>query len=58
MDQQLVKFLMSEGIRPDAIETPFFINFVDSIAEHGPSYKLPHSLNITLQLVSNIKKKL
>ena len=57
MNQQLVKFLMSEGIHPGAIETSFFINFLDSVAEHSLGNKLPHSLNITLQLASNIIKK-
>ncbi|XP_059433741.1 uncharacterized protein LOC132166902 [Corylus avellana] len=57
VDQHLVKFLVSEGIRPRAIESPFFKNFVNGVAEHGPSYELPHSRNITLKLAPNIKNE-
>jgi hypothetical protein len=57
VDQQLVKFLMSEGIRPGAIKSPFFINFVNGVVEHGPGYKLPYCLTIESKLMPNIKKE-
>jgi hypothetical protein len=57
VDQQLVKFLMSEGIHLSTIELPFFINFVNGVAEHGPGYKLPCCLTIESKLKPNIKKE-
>lgn len=57
VDQQLVKFLRSKGIHPLAIESPFFINFVNGVAEHGLDYKISHCFTITSQLTLNIKKE-
>jgi hypothetical protein len=57
VDPQLVKFLMLEGIHFGAIKSPFFIKFVNGVAEHGPGYKLPYCLTIKSELVPNIKKE-
>ncbi|XP_059462538.1 uncharacterized protein LOC132191504 isoform X1 [Corylus avellana] len=57
VDKQLAKFIMSSGICLDAIQSPRFKDFVNGVAEHGPSYELPSSLILKSRLIPNIKKE-
>ena len=39
--------MILDSICSDAIESPFFNDFVKGVAEYGPGYELPSSLTLS-----------
>lgn len=57
VDRKLAKLLILDSICSDAIQSPFFNNFVKGVAEYGPGYKLPSSLTLKSLIMPGIKKE-
>lgn len=57
VDRKLAKLLILDSICSDAIQSPFFNNFVKGVAEYGPGYELPSSLTLKSLIMPGIKKE-
>ncbi|KAG2672245.1 hypothetical protein I3760_13G030900 [Carya illinoinensis] len=55
LDKQLARFFFSFGIRPKAIVSPIFEDFVKSIVEYGPGYQLPSPFTLAKELMLDVK---
>ena len=57
VDRKFAKLLMLDSICSDAIQSPFFNDFVKGVAEYGPGYELPSSLTLDNTLVLRRKSE-
>ncbi|KAK7855131.1 hypothetical protein CFP56_029370 [Quercus suber] len=57
VDQRFAKLLILDSICSDAIQSPFFNDFVKGVAEYGPGYELPSSLTLKSLIMPGIKKE-
>ncbi|KAB1213327.1 hypothetical protein CJ030_MR5G003603 [Morella rubra] len=57
VDKHLAKYFLSEGIHLEALQSPFFIDFVKGIAEYGPGYELPSFSSLKSQLIPDVSKE-
>ncbi|KAL0007769.1 hypothetical protein SO802_009271 [Lithocarpus litseifolius] len=57
VDQRFAKLLILDSICSDAIQSPFFNDFVKGVAEYGSGYKLPSLLTLKSLIRLGIKKE-
>ena len=57
VDRKFAKLLILDSICSDAIQSPFFNDFVKGVAEYGPGYELPSSLTLKSLIIPGIKKE-
>ena len=57
MDRKFAKLVISDSICFDAIQSPFFNDFVKGVAEYEPGYELPSSLTLKSLIMPGIKKE-
>ena len=57
VDRKFAKLVISDSICFDAIQSPFFNDFVKGVAQYGPGYELPSSLTLKSLIMLGIKKE-
>ncbi|KAK2650639.1 hypothetical protein Ddye_018128 [Dipteronia dyeriana] len=57
VDKMLAKFIISNHITPDFAKMPYLVDFLRSVAEFGPSYKIPNTSALKSQLIPDTYKE-
>ncbi|XP_039168756.1 uncharacterized protein LOC120293470 [Eucalyptus grandis] len=58
LDKLLAKFILLDNIDVGIVWRPFFIDFVNAVAEHGSHYKLPCHSVVKTKLVPDLEKEI
>ncbi|XP_039168271.1 uncharacterized protein LOC120286174 [Eucalyptus grandis] len=58
LDKLLAKFILLNDLDIDIMRRPSFINYVNAVAEHGSSYRLPCCSEVKTKLVPDLKEEI